>query len=328
MLVDTYGRQITYLRVSVTDRCNFRCVYCMPPEGVPLQPHHAIMRYEEIAEVVRVAAELGVKEVRLTGGEPLVRPDLAELIQMIHLIPGIEDISLTTNALLLDKMAASFAEAGLNRINVSLDTLDPVKFDRITRGGSFERTWQGIETAERCGLKPIKINMVVMRGVNDDELVEMAKLTLDRDWHVRFIELMPVKNQETWGNDFPSPQEMYFSVQEMLEIFEPMGIQAVSRSVGQGPARVYRLPGAKGQIGFISPLGDHFCGDCNRLRLTADGNLRPCLLSDVEIPLVSTLRSGESILPVLQKAVSAKPLGHELSLQRVPTGRCMRQIGG
>ncbi len=205
MLQDQYGRQITYLRISVTDRCNFRCVYCMPAEGVPWQSHAAIMQYEEIAEVVRVAASQGINEVRLTGGEPLVRKDLPELVSLISAIPGINDISLTTNGILLDKMAAPLAAAGLKRVNISLDTLDPQKFTRITRGGSLSRFWDGLHAAQTAGLHPIKLNVVAMRGVNDDELIDLARLSMQHDWQVRFIEIMPIRNQENLGTWLPVP---------------------------------------------------------------------------------------------------------------------------
>lgn len=328
MLQDRYGRRITYLRISVTDRCNLRCVYCMPSEGVTWQPHHSILTYEEIAEVVRVAAEQGVNEVRLTGGEPLVRPDLPELVRLIAEVPGIEDISLTTNGLLLERHAQALAQAGLKRVNISLDTLDAQKFARITRGGQLERTLAGIEAAERCGLTPIKINAVAMRGVNDDELVSLASLTLTRPWHVRFIELMPVLNQSPWGADFPSPQEIYLSIQEMQALLAPLGLEPMHERVGNGPAQEFRLRGGLGKVGFISPLGESFCEGCNRLRLTADGHLRPCLLSDVEIPVMEALRSGEPLLPYFEQALDAKPMGHELPQNLHPTGRCMMQIGG
>lgn len=328
MLIDRFGRMITYLRISVTDRCNMRCVYCMPAEGIPLQSHDNILRYEEIVQLVRLAAAHGVREVRLTGGEPLVRLDLPVLVRMIAQIPGIEDISLTTNGLLLEKMAQPLAEAGLRRVNVSMDTLDPEKFERITRGGSLEKVLRGIKAAEQVGLTPIKINVVAMRRVNDDELIEMARLTLQYPWHVRFIEMMPVQNQTSWGDDFPLPEEVYISVHEMREILTPLNLQPVDEKVGNGPAREFRIPGAKGIVGFISPIGEHFCQSCNRLRLTADGHLRPCLLSDIEIPVLQALRAGEEILPLLEKAVSVKPEGHELALNHSPVSRCMRQIGG
>lgn len=328
MLIDRFGRLITYLRISVTDRCNMRCVYCMPAEGIPLQSHENILRYEEIVQIVRLAAEHGIREVRLTGGEPLVRLDLPILVHMIAQIPGIEDISLTTNGLLLEKVAQSLAEAGLKRVNISLDTLDSAKFERITRGGSLEKVLRGIEAAEQVGLAPIKLNVVAMRGVNDDELIEMAKLTLQRPWHVRFIEMMPIQNQDSWGNDFPPPEEAYISVHEMRQLLFPLNLQPVNEKVGNGPAREYRIPGAKGIVGFISPIGEHFCQSCNRLRLTADGHLRPCLLSDLEIPVLTALRAGEDILPLLERAILIKPEGHELALNHSPMSRCMRQIGG
>ena len=328
MLIDRFGRKITYLRVSVTDRCNFRCVYCMPSEGIVRLEHETILRYEEIAEIVRVAANEGVREVRLTGGEPLVRRDLPELVRMIAAIPGIEDLSLTTNGILLDRMAEDLAAAGLTRINVSLDTLNPERFRRITRGGDFQCVLTGLENAERAGLKPIKINSVVMRGVNDDELEAMARLTLTRPWNVRFIELMPISNQTPWGAGFPDPDTMYFPIQEMIERLSPLGLEAQDQKIGSGPAREYHLRGGIGTIGFISPLGESFCEDCNRLRLTADGYLRPCLMSDVEVGVLPSLRAGHAVLPLLQQAVALKPEGHDLARQQAPSGRCMMQIGG
>jgi GTP 3',8-cyclase len=328
MLQDRWGRQITYLRVSVTDRCNLRCVYCMPSEGVAWREHDSILRYEEIAEVVQVMADQGVTEVRLTGGEPLVRKNLVDLVGMIARIPAIKDLSLTTNGLLLEKMAAPLAEAGLKRVNVSLDTLQSEKFARITRGGSFERTWRGLLAAEASGLHPIKINAVAMRGVNEDEILDLARLSLDHPWNIRFIELMPVKNQESWGSGFLPPDQIYLSVQETLKILEPLGLEPAAASVGNGPAKEYRLSGGKGTVGFITPLGDQFCQNCNRLRLTADGNIRSCLLSDDEIPVLPALRAGKPILPLIEQAVATKPLGHELGKQHYPTVRCMQQVGG
>jgi GTP 3',8-cyclase len=328
MLIDPFGRAITYLRISVTDRCNLRCVYCMPTDGIAWQSHENILRFEEIAALVKVAASHGVREVRLTGGEPLVRSGLTDLVALIAAIPGIEDISLTTNGLLLEKMAGPLAAAGLKRINVSLDTLDPEKYLRITRGGSLEKVWAGIEAAERAGLQPIKINTVAMRGVNEDELVELARMTLTHPWQMRFIELMPVNNQATWGEGFPAPENAYLPVSEIHQRLERLGLKPVKTGSGLGPASEFQIPGALGTIGIISPLGEQFCGDCNRLRLTADGHLRPCLLSDIEIPVREALRNGDPILPLLEQAVLLKPAGHELSNHVSPTGRCMMQIGG
>ncbi len=328
ILRDRFGRQITYLRISVTDRCNLRCVYCMPPEGVPQVGHGDVLRYEEILEIVKLAAHYGVREVRLTGGEPLVRADLPDLVRMIAGVPGIEDISLTTNGLLLDRLAEPLVRAGLKRINVSLDTLQAERFLRITRGGSFERTWAGILKAEELGLRPIKLNVVMMRGVNDDELEDVARLTLERPWQVRFIELMPIQNQAAWGEGLPLPEETYLPIAEMLARLEPLGLEVCGHGVGSGPAQEYRLRGALGKLGFISPVSEPFCEQCNRLRLTADGNLRPCLLHDVEVPVRDALRRGEDLLPYLQQAIALKPMAHELEQQHSPSGRCMRQIGG
>lgn len=328
MLVDHWNRQITYLRVSVTDRCNMRCVYCIPPEGVWLKSHHEIMRYEEICDVVKVAAEHGLRAVRLTGGEPLVRPDLPRLVRMIAQIAGIQDISLTTNGVFLEHLAAPLAEAGLHRVNISLDTLDPVKYSRITRGGSLDKVWCGIQAAEEQGLQPIKINVVAMRGINDDEFIDLARLSLTKPWHIRFIELMPINNGASWGPDFPPPDQIYIPVQQIKTILKPMGMEPVEESIGSGPAKEFRLHGGTGTIGFISPLSEHFCKTCNRLRLTADGNLRPCLLSDIEIPILPALRRGEPILPYLEKALDLKPFRHELNQSRFPKNRLMQEIGG
>jgi GTP 3',8-cyclase len=328
MLTDSFNRKITYLRISITDRCDLRCVYCMPAKGLPLKDHHDVLRYEEIAQIVRIAAEHGVREVRITGGEPLVRPDLPSLIRMIAEIPGIEDLSLTTNGMLLERQAAALAEAGLNRVNVSLDTLNPEKFKRITRLGKLEKLWRGIEAAESSGLTPIKINTVAMRNVNDDEFLDIARLSLMHPWSIRFIELMPVNNQAPWGDDFPLPEEMYISVQEIKSILQPLNLVPFMSEVGNGPARVFHQPGAPGTIGFISPLGEHFCQQCNRLRLTADGCLRPCLLSDKEIPVLHPLRAGQPIYPLLKKAVDIKPLEHQLEKAQYPKQRFMTQIGG
>ncbi len=332
MLVDSFGRAITYLRVSITDRCNFRCVYCMPPEGIVRRPHEAIMRYEEIVAVVRILAGLGVRKVRLTGGEPLVRPNLPALIRMLASIPEIDDISLTTNGFLLERMVAELRDAGLRRINVSLDSLQPEKFARITRGGSLETVLRGLEAAEKSGLSPIKINAVAMRGVNDGELQDLARLTLEREWEVRFIELMPVNNQRPWGPGFPDPAGAFLSVAEIKKTLAPLAIAPARENANgsDGPAREYRLAGGRGRLGFISPLSNHFCRQCNRLRMTADGCFRPCLLHDAEVPFLAALRASEPVLPYIQKAIESKPLGHELAHghDHLPGGRSMMQIGG
>lgn len=328
MLIDHFGRAITYLRVSITDRCNLRCVYCMPSEGVEWQPHENILRFEEIAEFVRTAASLGIRQVRLTGGEPLVRPGVVDLVQMLAEIPEIEDISLTTNGILLEKLAHPLKQAGLKRVNVSLDTLKPEKYQRICRGGSLEAVLRGLAAAEDAGLEPIKINMVVMRGVNDDELMDFARLTLEHPWHVRYIELMPIENQQTWGEEFPAPGNLLMPTSEIKEILRPENLLPVENPKGNGPARSYRLHDSLATIGFISPIGQHFCSECNRLRLTADGNIRLCLLNEIEIPIREAMRAGEPILPLLEEAMRLKPEGHALAKKISAQNRKMAQIGG
>ncbi|NTV36648.1 MAG: GTP 3',8-cyclase MoaA [Anaerolineaceae bacterium] len=329
MLIDRFGRRITYFRISITDRCNLRCVYCLPPDGVEWQPHENILRYEEIAEVVRIAATEGIQEIRITGGEPLIRKNLSDLVRMITETPGITDTSLTSNGLLLEAQIEELAAAGLKRINISMDTLDPEKYTRITRGGKLDRVFAGLVAAEKFGITPIKINAVVMRGVNDGELEDLARLSYDHPWQIRFIEIMPILNQTPWGEGFPSPDSVYFPINEMLQRLEKLGLQPEDNSkIGLGPAKNYRLPGAQGSLGFISPLGESFCEGCNRLLMTADGSLRPCLLSDVEIPIRNILRSGGDIRPYFQTAVDQKPVGHDMKDHAHSTGRCMMQIGG
>ena len=327
-LTDRFGRSINYLRISVTDRCNLRCVYCLPENGVTWQAREDQLSAEEIARVAEAAAQSGVKRVRLTGGEPLVRADIVEIVARLASIPQIEEVSLTTNAMSLAKLAQPLADAGLTRVNVSLDTLDADKFRRITRGGMLSRLWDGIAAADEAGLAPLKLNTVVVRGLNADELPALARLTIENPWHVRFIELMPVGNAQNWGDGFPAVDERYVSVQEMRTRLATFDLQPSTSPKGNGPARTYRIPGALGTVGFISPLGEHFCETCNRIRLTADGFLRACLLLDGEVNLRAALRAGEPLLPLIQKAVDAKPEGHELLLQHYPESRRMAQIGG
>ena len=328
MLLDPFNRPITYLRVSVTDRCNFRCVYCMPVEGVAWQKHENILQYEEIARVVDLLAKKGINQVRITGGEPLVRRNLADLIKLIRKIPKITDISLTTNGALLSEQASDLFEAGLHRINISLDTLKPELYEKLTRGGQLHSVLEGIEKAEKLGMQPIKLNTVIMKNVNSDEINALANLTLEHNWHVRFIELMPILNQSSWGEGFPKPSDMYMPINEVKELLQKSGLTPASQHVGQGPAEEFLLKGGKGRIGFISPLSKSFCERCNRLRLTADGNLRPCLLDDHEVPLREALRSGADITPLITKAIQIKPREHDVDLSNFPKARCMMQIGG
>lgn len=329
---DAFGRIIDYLRISVTDRCNLRCVYCMPPEGVPWRPRAEILRYEDIVQVVQAAAELGVRKLRLTGGEPLVRAGLPDLVAMLACMPGIEEVSLTTNGVLLDRLAEPLAAAGLARVNISLDTLRPERFAAITRLGHFEDVWRGIMAAEGVGLTPIKLNCVVIRSLNDDELPDFARLTLAHPWHVRFIELMPIGNQSDCGEGMPAQGERFISVAQMKARLAQVGPPVpVGPVAGSGPARVYQLPGALGTVGFISPVSEHFCATCNRLRLTADGRLRPCLLSDLEVDLRPCLQNGAQpvqLKALIDQAVQAKPQGHRLPERIFPEGRTMSAIGG
>ena len=329
-LCDTHGRRINYLRISVTDRCNLRCAYCMPAEGVPWQSDADRLSLDEIVQVVRAAADLGVTRVRLTGGEPLVRSDLPRLVSAIRRIYRIEEVSLTTNGLLLEQFAPALADAGLERVNISLDTLNPQTFHRLTRFGDIRRVWRGIQAAERAGLTPIKLNTVVIRGVNDAELPSLAQLTVHHPWHVRFIELMPVGNTGDWGVGFPAAQERYISVHEMRERLAPLGLLEAEAPAGNGPARTFRIPGAAGTVGFISPLGEHFCATCNRLRLTADGRLRPCLLETGEVPVREALRAGQDLASLIIRAARLKPAGHELITATTPAShtKMMYQIGG
>lgn len=328
MLIDRFGRSITYLRIAVTDRCNLRCVYCLPKTGVQWQPLQNHLTVDEIVQVATTAAQLGVKRIRLTGGEPLVHPNIVDIVARLANIPGIEDLSLTTNAMLLERLADPLSQAGLKRVNVSLDTLDADKFKRITRGGNIDRLWRGIAAAEAAQLTPLKLNTVVVKGLNSDELAALASLTTENPWHVRFIELMPIGNTQDWGDGFPALTDRYISAKEMRASLAGYNLQPDSPPPGNGPARTFRIPGALGSIGFISPLSEHFCQNCNRLRLTADGFLRPCLLKEGEINLRQALRSGQSLLPVFQRAVDSKPEGHELFLRYIPETRQMAQIGG
>lgn len=328
MLIDRFNRPISYLRISLTPVCNLRCVYCMPPEGIPAPKNGELLTNDEILSLVRLAASEGVRRVRLTGGEPLLRRGVVDLVRGLAATPGIEEVSLTTNGLLLEKFARPLAEAGLARVNVSLDTLDPDKFWRITRGGRLGKVLVGISAAENAGLTPVKLNTVVIRGVNDDELLALAHLTLEQPWHVRFIELMPLGNLHDWGEGFPPYEKRFLSVLEMKATLASLGMEPDHPPQGNGPARTFRIPDALGTVGFISPLGEHFCATCNRLRLTADGRLRPCLLMDAEVEIRDALRAGHPLMPHFQQALAYKPEGHEILMGNLPALRRMVQIGG
>jgi cyclic pyranopterin phosphate synthase len=299
----------------------------MPSEGIRFTEHREILRYEEILRIVRIASNLGVSKTRITGGEPLVRRDIVSFIAFLSEIPGIEDISLTTNGVLLRRYAEDLYKAGLNRVNVSLDSLDPAKYERITRGNHLSDVWNGIEEAEMVGLKPVKINTVPIRGFNDDEILDFARLTIKRPIGVRFIEFMPIGPKEIWD------EKKYISTEEIKEKIQTLGDLIPVKSDRQaGPAESYRLSEALGTIGFISPISNHFCSSCNRLRLTSDGKLRPCLFSESEIDLKNPMRDGCDDLEIerlLSLAVHVKPRGHGIR-EKVPSRfeRTMSKIGG
>ena len=325
-LFDSFQRQINYLRISVTDRCNLRCIYCSVG-SVPHLPRSEILSYEEIGRVVRVAASMGINKVRLTGGEPLLRPNLSKLVWMLSQIEDIDDISLTSNGTLLSKYAVELKEAGLKRVNVSLDTLKEDRFKRITGRDKLGEVLCGIKAARGAGLQPVKINMVVLRGINDDEIIDLARMSTSQGWHVRFIEFMPFGTPKAEALDTVSAQEIQERIQSLGKL-EPY-----TGKTGDGPARYYRLPGARGTIGFITPVTEHFCHSCNRLRLTSDGQLRPCLLDDDEVNLKEPLRNGASVdelKQLIQQAVAIKRERHHLTGGLAPgtVRRPMCQIGG
>jgi cyclic pyranopterin phosphate synthase len=321
---DQHGRSIEYLRISVTDRCNFRCVYCMPREGLPWLPKADILTYEEITQIVRQLAPLGLRRLRITGGEPTIRPDLERLIAMLRAVPGIEDIALSTNGVRLPEMAASLRAAGLDRVNMSADSLRSDRITAIARRNLGFDPVRSAMAAEQAGLLPVKINVVVMRGINDDEIEDFAALTREHPWHVRFIELMPVGDlrELTWEHVVPSD--------EILSRISSMGALAPDARPprGNGPAKYYRLPEAPGAIGVITPMTHTYCGSCNRVRLTADGRLRTCLFGDHEVNLRDPLRAGADLTPLYRDALENKPLEHELLQMRVGGLRALSQVGG
>ena len=323
---DGFGRRINYLRISLTDRCNFRCVYCMPAVGMQFTPRPELLTSDELLLVVRAAAAAGFQKLRLTGGEPTLRPDLVELVAAMKAVPGIEHIAMTTNALRLAKLAQPLKDAGLDRVNISIDTLDPQKFRQITRGGKLEMIWAGIEAADQAGLRPIKLNAVVVRGLNETEVPELAALTLRYPWEMRFIEVMPLTGVADVAQDgVVKSEELIAQLTELYGPLEELGL-APSDS-----ARRYRIPGAQGKLGFISSVSDPFCATCNRMRLTADGRLHLCLLRDDEVDLRAAIRAGATqaqVEQIVRHAVALKPWGHGLPEHVLPTLRGMSQLGG
>jgi GTP 3',8-cyclase len=326
-LIDGFSRPITYLRVSVTDKCNLRCVYCMPESGLPWLRRDEILSYEEIVEIVRAAATVGVRTIRLTGGEPLVRKELSGLVAALAAISGIEDIALSTNGLLLEEQIGGLAAAGLRRVNLSLDTLQPDRFEAIARRPGLDLVLRGLDAAIRAGMAPVKLNCVVMRGQNDDELIEFAMLTKDRPVFVRFIEVMPVHE------NLELQRDTYVSSDEILERISVGGqLQPVPGPHGNGPARYFAFPGAMGAVGVISPLSHDYCETCNRVRLTADGHLRLCLFGDYALDLRTPLRAGAStdeLAGLLRSAMLIKPARHHLRLGETSSRmRAFSEIGG
>ncbi len=352
-MIDSFGRTIDYLRVSVTDQCNLRCVYCMPEEGLTFQPPENVLTDDEIVRLVRIAADTGTRKVRLTGGEPLMRRGFPDLVRRIAEIPGIADLSATTNGFLLGRDAHALAQAGLQRVNVSLDTLQAERFKSLARRGSIDRVLEGIEAAKSAGLSPLKLNCVLMKGFNDDEVVEFARWSAREAIHVRFIELMPIR----WNMDDALPQRSatgdglltlqqaaggMLSDVQMRRAYISSGCikKLIERELGalepaevatNGPARTFRVAGGIGTVGFISQISNDLCENCNRLRLTADGSLRPCLMEDGEVDLRAPMRSGasdEALRALFAGVIEAKPERHYLAEGQRVTGRGMSQIGG
>lgn len=327
-LIDAYDRRIDYLRISITDHCNLDCFYCTPFGVRTHKSHREILRYEEILKVVEAAVLAGISKVRITGGEPLLRKNMVELCRMLAGIEGLESLALTTNGVFLEKLALPLFDAGVRRINVSLDTLIQERFKKITGRGYLKRVLSGIERAEAVGFSPIKINTVVMRGINDDEIEDFARLVFEKPFHVRFIELMP-----TNGRSPRSHAAMFVPVEEIVKQLKSVGDFGLEHETGSfGPARMFNFKGGIGKVGFITPMSQHFCGTCNRLRLTADGKLRSCLFSETEIDIKKPLRKGVStgeLIDIFRLAVKVKPQRHDLINDRDEvSGRAMYAIGG
>lgn len=316
-MIDQFGRSIEYLRLSITDRCNLRCKYCMPAEGVEKIAHEEILTLEEIVTVAKAFVSMGIKKVRITGGEPTTRLGLLWLIEQLKAI-HVEEIAMTTNAILLPEMAKPLKEAGLDRVNVSLDTLNPKKYKEITRLGALDQALAGIEAALSAGLTPVKVNAVLMKGFNDDEIADLCDLTLKKDIHVRFIELMPIGFARGHSDE-------YLPVGEVLERVPTL--IPIQRESSGSVARRYRLPGAVGTVGLISPISDHFCAECNRIRLTSDGKLKLCLHSEMQYDIKPVLREGGDLMAAIVDALQRKPESHRLNEGiQVQTG--MSAIGG
>lgn len=323
---DSYGRRINYLRISLTDACNLRCVYCMP-EDMTFRHRSELMSDAELLYLVKIAASLGVTKIRLTGGEPTIRPGIVELVREIAATPGVKDVAMTTNGILLDRLARPLVEAGLKRVNISIDTLDAEKFHRITRWGYLDDVWRGIYAAEAAGLAPIKLNAVVVRHFNDgQDMIDLAQLTVENEWEVRFIEMMPFGEVSDFQQtNVVTYAEMKARIEAHFGPLEEASYDYVD------PSRPFRIRGAMGTLGFISSVTEPFCQGCGRVRLTADGKLRLCLLRDDEVDLLTPLRAGASwneLRALMRDGAYHKPWGHELSAGKFAENRAMNQIGG
>jgi GTP 3',8-cyclase len=330
-MLDQFNREINYLRVSITDRCNLHCLYCRPKEGISLQGHEDILRYEEIIRVVSIAVKMGLLKVRITGGEPLVRRGFIDFIAELKKVSGLQDISLTTNGILLEEFARKILDAGINRINISLDSLNKDKYSRITNGGNLDAVLRGIARAEEVGFSPIKINTVAIKGFNDDEVLDFAQLAVEKPFQVRFIELMPVGQANLdYQGDYISAGQLIEKVGERFELKQIKN----KKNKSDGPAKIFKIKGGRGEIGFINPVSDHFCSTCNRMRLTSDGKLRVCLLNEAEIDLKKALRencSDTELEKLIRDAVLLKPKQHDLICTENSLRKCYRnmsEIGG
>jgi cyclic pyranopterin phosphate synthase len=326
MALDRFGRNIHYLRISLTDHCNLRCVYCMP-EDMTFRPNAELMQDDEVIRLVRLFASLGINKFRLTGGEPTVRLHIVDLVREIANQPGVRSLSMTTNGVLLARLAEPLRQAGLQRVNISIDTLDAEKFHRLTRWGSLEDVWRGILAAERAGLTPVKLNAVIVRGYNETDVVDLARLTLEHPWQMRFIEMMPFAGAtDLQLNQVVTAEEIQGRIESVYGL-----LQIANDGKLDGEARVYRLPGGLGEVGFISSVTVPFCAACTRARLTADGRLRLCLLREGEVDLLTPLRSGASLddlRELILDGIWHKPWGHGLAEGIIPLNRVMSEIGG
>ena len=329
-LIDQHGRTHDYLRISVTDRCNLRCIYCMGEDGVEQLRHQDILSYEEIINVVKAGAELGISKIRLTGGEPLVRKNLVQLVALIREVPGIKDLALTTNGILLPDQAADLKKAGLDRVNISLDSLDARVYQEITRCGTLEQVLAGIETALKLNLDPVKINTVLMKGINDSEVLDFIKLTLEKPLHVRFIEYMPIGDHDNRYRDHYLP----LAFVEETAASAGLPLNPAPLPGGAGPAEAYTIKGARGTVGLIHPISRHFCDQCNRLRLTAEGNLKACLYWQDEYSVRPVIKDHEALKSLIQKVINEKPAEHQMAgdgscgLLKPGAMRTMSKTGG